>query len=188
MKTNTNNKNIAFTLSSRMAFVIVLLCCVFSFVLGAMAQNPDEQAEMQIPLPVSSERNINKDDVVRDVKNKYAYENFPSLLFTFNEQENINLAIKATGLKRLPTDQELQNNRNGTVSTDDVAVAPPPENRFVELSGLAFEGKKNWTMWLNNKRVTPTTLSPEIVDLKVMINTFGCVWLMNFKTQVNPIA
>ncbi|MFK7839969.1 MAG: hypothetical protein AB8B83_06520 [Bdellovibrionales bacterium] len=116
---------------------------------------------------------------------KFDADSFPSLLFTYWEQIAIEDAKRSVGENRAPTAAELQEAL--TTEIEDERVRPPPEERDIKLSGIAYKGFKNWTIWLNGKRVTPNAIPKEAIDLKVFKEYIEIKWFDEYTNQIIPI-
>ena len=116
---------------------------------------------------------------------KFDADSFPALLFTYWEQVAIEDARRTRGLNRAPTEAELMRD----LKQDDQAekVKPPPEKRYITLSGISFKAKKNWTIWLNGQRVTPDAIPPEALDLKVFGEYIEIKWYDDYTNRIIPI-
>lgn len=51
-----------------------------------------------------------------------------------------------------------------TLSTQNQAI---PQKRVIRLSGVLYRAPEDWIVWMNNRKVTPDNLLPEIVDISV---------------------
>lgn len=51
-----------------------------------------------------------------------------------------------------------------TLAGEEKAV---PAHRVIRVSGVLYRAPEDWIVWMNNKKVTPDDLLPEIVDIKV---------------------
>lgn len=70
-------------------------------------------------------------------------------------------------------------------STDDgVDIAGP---RDITLGGIIFTSRKDWTIWLNNVRVSPTRIPTEVMDLKVFRDYIELEWFDATTNQIFPI-
>lgn len=110
---------------------------------------------------------------------------FRPLVFTYWEYLAIQDALKTKGLTRAVAPEELKRdlkNRDGTVK-----VKPPPEEREIRLSGIVYNGAKDWTIWLNEKRVTPSAIPSEIFDLKVYRDYIEFKWFDDYTERIFPI-
>lgn len=162
---------------------LVMLMIIYSHV--AMAQKTAQVAEQPLgAASVESAENATDDDTPKELK-KFDSESFPSVLFTFWEQVSIEDARRSDGLRRAPTDAELESVLN--TDQDVEKVKPPPEKRNITLSGIAYHGSKNWTIWLNGQRVTPDAIPPEAQDLKVFKEYIEIKWFDDYTNRIIPI-
>lgn len=119
------------------------------------------------------------------VLKKFDAESFPSLLFSYWEQVALEDARRSRGLNRAPTEAELTRDLN---SDEDFEMAkPPPEARNIALGGIAYNAKRNWTIWLNGQRVTPKAIPPEALDLKVFKEYIEIKWYDEYTNRIIPI-
>ena len=118
-------------------------------------------------------------------------DEFNSLLFSDWEQASILDALNAKGqtLARAPTQKEFEEELKGeaTDTAPEEKVKPPPEKRFISLSGIAFRSRTDWTIWLNGARVTPTALPKELMDLKVFKDYIELKWYDEYNNEIYPI-
>ncbi len=112
-------------------------------------------------------------------------EQYPPLVLTYWEHIAIKEARNARGLVRPPTESELMRD----LKTTDQAPKPkpPPEQREIRLGGLVYHGKKDWVIWLNDKRVTPDALPTEVLDLIVYKEYVEMKWFDEWSNQIYPI-
>jgi hypothetical protein len=54
--------------------------------------------------------------------------------------------------------------KNITLAAPD---KPIPTHRVIRVSGVFYRSPENWVVWMNNQKVTPDNLLPEIVDISV---------------------
>ncbi|MCD8493857.1 MAG: hypothetical protein LRY39_00190 [Alphaproteobacteria bacterium] len=110
-------------------------------------------------------------------------ESLPSLFFTFWEHNALKDALNARGVARTTTESELV--------VPEMAprerVKPPPEEREIRLGGILFTRKGDWTIWLNNKRVTPDALPSEAIELRVYKDYVEMKWLDDYTQRIYPI-
>jgi len=116
---------------------------------------------------------------------KFNADSFPSLLFTYWEQVAIEDARRSRGLNRAPTEAELL--RDLEDDSEDILQPPPPEKRNIELSGIAYKARKDWTIWLNGERVTPDAIPEEALDLKVFKEYIEIKWFDEYTNRIIPI-
>ncbi len=107
----------------------------------------------------------------------------PSLLFTYWEHTAIEEAKRARGTVRPPTDAEL----NAAMPDEEGRPKPPPEERELRLAGIVYVANDDWTIWLNEKRVTPTAVPPEAIDLEVYKEFIELKWHDDYTNQIFPI-
>lgn len=75
----------------------------------------------------------------------------------------------------------------------ELLLAPDGESavhgspREINLNGIAYVSPVSWTIWLNNIRITPTALLPEIMDLTVYKDRIEIEWLDRQTNQIYPI-
>ena len=84
---------------------------------------------------------------------------------------------------RIPTLQELAK----AGDPNDPNYRPPVALRDVRLGGIAFNTPDDWTIWLNNNRVTPDALPAEAIDLRVYKDFIELKWFDSLTNQVFPI-
>lgn len=111
-------------------------------------------------------------------------EAYQSLVFTHWEHVAINDARKSVGMVRPPTEAELTRDLK---TREDEKVKPPPEKRYVTLSGIVYKAPEDWTIWLNEQRVTPEALPKEVLDLKVFKSYIEVKWFDEYTNQIFPI-
>ncbi|HBR69792.1 MAG TPA: hypothetical protein DEA55_10500 [Rhodospirillaceae bacterium] len=105
-----------------------------------------------------------------------------SLLFTYWEYTAIMEAKRAQGSVRPPTEAELRASVPG-----EELPKPPPEQRELRLAGIVYVAHDDWTIWLNEKRVTPDAVPPEAVDLVVFKEYIELKWHDPYTNQIFPI-
>lgn len=69
-------------------------------------------------------------------------------------------------------------------SDDGVDVVSP---RDISLGGIVYAGKSDWTIWLNNVRISPTRIPTEVMDLKVFRDYIELEWFDATTNQIFPI-
>lgn len=95
----------------------------------------------------------------------------PSLLFTAWEHDLIIDARRGL-VTRVP-------------GTDDGITEAGP--RDVSLSGIVYHNSKEWTIWLNDLRVSPTAIPDEVLDLRVYKDYIELEWFDASTNQIFPI-
>lgn len=111
-------------------------------------------------------------------------ENLPSLFFTFWEHNAIQDAVNARGVARTATESELAVTNLGNAHE---RIKPPPEERELRLGGIVYTRKGDWTVWLNEKRITPDALPPEAIELRVYKDYVEMKWLDSYTQRIFPI-
>jgi len=154
-------------------------------VLGAFAKTPAsaQEANVQPPVQATAQQAVQEAEPQKGLK-KFDAESFPSVLFTYWEQVAIEDARRSRGLNRAPTDDELT--RDLKKGQDDLDITDPGI-RDISLSGIAYNGYKNWTIWLNGQRVTPTAIPKEALDLKVFKEYIEIKWFDEYTNRIIPI-
>ena len=69
--------------------------------------------------------------------------------------------------------------------TDDGVKGAGP--RDVSLAGIVYRNAKEWTIWLNDLRVSPTAIPDEVLDLKVHKDYIELEWFDSTTNQIFPI-
>lgn len=120
------------------------------------------------------------------VESPFNSEEYASLLFTYWEHTAIDDARRSRGLVRAPTEDELM--RDLKKREDNIErVKPPPEEREIRLGGIVYRSKGDWTIWLNEERVTPDAIPSEVLDLRVFNEYIEIKWLDDYTNQIFPI-
>jgi hypothetical protein len=107
----------------------------------------------------------------------------PSILFTDQEQAALARAI------------DVFNSGNWIKPPTDTPDAVDPEipvieftgGRELRLSGISYGDGQNWVIWLNNQRMTPTRLPPEVKSIKVYKNYVEIRWLDGLTQTEIPV-
>jgi len=99
---------------------------------------------------------------------KVSYRDLTPLLFTQGQYELIEDAREGN-----------------VVQSSDGEVPSGP--RDVSLSGIAYVSPNDWTIWLNNMRITPEAIPGNVLDLKVHESYIEIQWLDRYTNQVFPI-
>lgn len=111
---------------------------------------------------------------------------FNSLFFTAWEVQNIDrmrrIANENKGKTRAVT------NIDAGQDFDPInKVKPPPEKREIRLAGILYNGPESWTIWLNEKRVTPDALPQEVIDLRVYKEYIEFKWIDDYTNRIYPV-
>lgn len=116
-------------------------------------------------------------------KDRFDVSTIPSSMLTYWEQSAIIEALNAEGFARPTTYSEIL---EGDEFIEE-RPKPPPEERYLSLGGIVYVSSKEWTVWLNGKRVTPEALPPEAIDLKVQKSYIEIKWFDDYTNQIFPI-
>lgn len=165
-----------------MRLALKILACVALLVMPLGALNAQDAP--QATAPATEHVNAQTQAPQETPKPTFNRADYNSLVFTHWEHVAIRDARNSRGSVRAPTDFEIeQANRR----SDDPLEKPPPEEREIRLSGIVFNGAKDWTIWLNEERVTPEALPEEILDLKVFKSYIEVKWFDEYTNQIFPI-
>ena len=104
-------------------------------------------------------------------------ENIASLFFTEAQSQLIAEARRGL-LARLPDSSELSSGQPGSTE---------PGTRELSLGGIVYHDAKDWVVWLNNTRMTPKALLPQITDLKVRPDYIEIAWYDEYTQQIYPV-
>lgn len=163
---------------------------------GAQPLEPSEQAQSsigesatvaalpdsQVPAEVRILRGIEKELKEKFKKEVFRPSDIPSLVFTPSQHALLSEARIGFNT-RMPTAAELGENPN----TDDPNYRPPPSVRKLSLGGIVFNTPDEWTIYLNNKRITPDSMPTEAVDLRVYKDFIELRWFDVQTNQIFPI-
>lgn len=106
----------------------------------------------------------------------------PSLVFTPSQYALLREARIGFNT-RAPTLQELAK----AGDPNDPNYRPPVSIRDVKLTGIAYNTPDDWTIWLNNARVTPDAMPAEAVDLRVYKDFIELKWFDTLTSQIFPV-
>jgi len=112
-------------------------------------------------------------------------EQIPSLIFTYWEHTALYDARNSIGTVRPTTEAELKEELNK--KQEPKGPKPPPEEREIRLGGIAYSGKDDWTIWLNEQRVTPNAVPKEVIELRVFNNYIEIKWYDDYTNKIFPI-
>jgi len=168
-------------------FRVFICACLITFPIVANAQavakdggaGVDEVESVKQP-PVSTATPKQR------TKPEFNPDEYQSLVFTHWEHVAIQDARNSRGKTRSVSEAELMLDLN---KRDDKSekVKPPPEEREIRLSGIVYHDSKDWTLWLNEQRVTPTAIPEEVMDLKVYKTYIEFRWFDDWTNQIFPI-
>lgn len=112
----------------------------------------------------------------------YPVQDIPSLIFTYWEHTALLDAREAAG-KVNPQPARIV--KDG--GQQEEKPKPPPEKREIRLGGILYNGPQDWTIWLNEQRVTPETVPKEVVDLSVSKDYIELKWYDDYTELIYPI-
>lgn len=104
------------------------------------------------------------------------------LIFTRDEFVLLQEALKSF-TTRPPTSGDLRQ----ADEFDPEAELPDPGIRELSLSGIVYRGSNDWTVWLNNQRVTPDAIPEEVLDIKVSKKYISLKWYDAYTNRIFPI-
>ncbi len=137
-------------------------------------------SEADLPPEVKILKNIEKEIKKKKGKDVYQRSTIPSLIFTPSQYALLQSA-RAGFNTRPPSKAELRADPN------DPNYRPLTNLRDISLGGIAFSNPDDWTIWLNNMRVTPDNLPSEAIDLRVYKDFIEIKWFDAKTNQVYPI-
>ncbi|MEZ5813223.1 MAG: hypothetical protein R3E13_00615 [Alphaproteobacteria bacterium] len=166
------------------AALLTLPLLVFSPDAQVQAQpvQPGQGAQIQSPAPAAP-LSVQEQQRQGDGFNPNDYD---SLVFTHWEHIAIEDARRSRGKTRSVSEAELIRDIN---KRDDRSekIKPAPEEREIRLSGIVYHSAKDWTLWLNEQRVTPEAIPEEVMDLKVYKTYIEFRWFDDWTNQIFPI-
>lgn len=101
------------------------------------------------------------------------------LIFLKDEYQLLQEA-KAISHTRPPLPGEIDR-----VSIGDETIAPGI--RELSLAGIVYRSGRDWTIWFNEQRVTPTAIPEEVLDLRVHKDFIEIKWFDAYTNQIFPI-
>lgn len=150
-------------------------------------ETTEEPSQVELQASYSPEVLILK-KVEEELKAKYKNDiyvppSIPSLMFTSSQQSLLREA--GSGFKMSLLD-ETQDGTSASGSRRGTAVVPTGVRKLA-LGGIVFTTPDNWTIWLNQQRVTPSTLPPEAVDIRVYKEFIELKWFDSSTNQIYPV-
>lgn len=101
-----------------------------------------------------------------------------SIFFTPRELALIENAKEGV-VARLATDSELNDAQN--------EKSVPQGPREISVGGILFLNSDNWAIWINNQKITPQRIPPEITDINVGKDYVRLKWYDAYTNQIFPI-
>ena len=90
--------------------------------------------------------------------------------------------------KSLSTAQGLEKAASPIAKKDDIAPIPlPDETLFVYLNSIIYRNKKDWILWLGNKKLSPDDKDPLLEIAEVSSDHIVILW-RNFPLDKIPLA
>jgi hypothetical protein len=79
--------------------------------------------------------------------------------------------------------------RLGLTTSGPLPIAETPDTglRDISLGGIVFRSSSDWTIWLNNARVTPNAIPTQVMDIKVYKEYIELEWFDRSKNLIYPI-
>lgn len=140
------------------------------------------QDEKKIPLELQILNSIEKEIKKKKGKEIFERSSIPSLVFTPSQYALLREARIGFNT-RAPTLQELAK----AGDPNDPNYRPPASIRDIKLGGISFYTPDDWTIWLNNNRVTPDALPAEAIDLRVYKDFIELKWFDVLTNQIYPV-
>lgn len=153
----------------------------------APAQPESEKEAAAKKGPESAASPTTKADIAEaeDAKSVDQPKRIPSLLFTYWQHQSILDALDSRrGGSQIP-EEFLQ--EKGEVLGSDPVKQEKPEDREIRLGGIVFVHEKEWTIWLNEVRITPDSIPKDIVDIKVSKDFLDLKWYDKYTNKIFPI-
>ena len=129
------------------------------------------------------------DPMIEEMKRRILLKNpdvtpiqIPSLLFTTWEQALIEESRDGL-IARPAADTEVEE----AEALQKEGKRPPKGPREISLGGIVYIAKGDWTIWLNNQKITPAAIPPEVLDLDVHKNYIKLKWFDAYTNQIFPI-
>lgn len=141
---------------------------------------PEDMADIAADDALAAE---NMHTVIQDPRHP---DNMFSLLFTYWERQAIMDARKPKVVTRPTTPAEVQQEMNKK-QEEAPKQPPPPESRVIRLGGILYVSDSDWTIWLNEQRVTPTAIPQEVLDINVEEDYVELRWFDDYLGRVIPI-
>lgn len=63
----------------------------------------------------------------------------------------------------------------------------PRGHREISLGGIVYVNAEEWTVWLNNERITPKALPKEVLDIKVHRHYIELKWIDSYNNLIYPV-
>lgn len=137
------------------------------------------------PAPALVPANLNPDNILNPITE--IERALSEQLMYLNPQINVN---KISSLFLSDWEHDLVTDaRMGLTTSGPVPVAEVADDgiRDISLGGIVFRSSNDWTIWLNNARVTPTAIPAQVMDIKVYKEYIELEWFDRSKNLIYPI-
>lgn len=141
------------------------------------------QASQQVEPEILVLKSIEEEMKVKFRDKLFKKSDIPTLVFSPSQHALLNEARIGFNT-RLPTNAELN---QALPDPSDPNYRPPPAVRVIALGGIVFNNPDSWTIYLNNKRITPEAMPSEAVDLRVYKEFIELRWFDIQTNQIFPI-
>ncbi len=139
-------------------------------------QSPDAATTVASAPPAGSPANKLLNSMEKDIEDRLNYlkpqvdiNKMPSLFFNVWEHDLI-----------------VDARRGMTTGLGDEGIADAGD-RDISLGGIVYVSGSDWTVWINNTRVTPKAIPAQIMDLKVYKEHVDLEWFDSTTNQIYPI-
>lgn len=168
---------------------LFLFSASVSPVQGVRAQDTSAPLSDLPPQPVAQQQELQQSSTqqpaaLMTIREKAAIEGkdvnisaIPTLLFTPDEYKLLQEA-KARFVTRPPDSGDLN---------EEWVQPGDPGIREIALAGIVYRAPKEWTIWLNEQRVTPDAIPSEVLDLRVFKDFIELKWYDAYTNQIFPI-
>lgn len=136
----------------------------------------------QVSPEVKILQSIEKEIKQKYKKQVYARSQVPSLFFTPSQHALLREARIGFNT-RVPTLQDLKDQSD----PNDPNYRPPVSLREISLAGILYNSDKDWIVYLNKTRITPTAIPAEVIDIKVHKDYIELRWFDQVSNQVFPV-
>ena len=118
-----------------------------------------------------------------------AVSDMVSLFFTRWQYIAIQDARNSRGFVRPLSGREREQvaRQSPNMVDDDFLPVIVPGVRNIRLGGILYTSADDWTIWLNDQRVTPKALPEEVLDLRVYEDHVEMKWVDEYTNQIFPL-
>lgn len=184
------------TLNAALIFGFVLFCVTVNKSYAQDIVTPDEfafvedtESGMDIVVLVEEGRDANAEGADYEIskgQNQSGIDpaTIPSLFYTY--WQHVAIVDSRRNIGMLPALSEM-GDLEETLEDQDQKPRPPPEQREVRLGGIAFRSFDDWTVWLNEKRITPDAIPEEVLGINVYNDYIEVRWFDDYTNQIYPL-